>query len=118
MPLSVVLCIFVNEFLLVGCLGHDGLAGNAVADHPLYTVGLSLFAFDDVEDVLVQNTVVFQYVHPHFLYVFLNLGHFLLIAKDADDIISCHDAQFGEKRFEHLQVTVVDAVEHYRVNVF
>ena len=55
---------------------------------------------------------------PHFLYVFLNLGHFLLIAKDADNIISCHDAQFGEKRFEHLQVTIVDAVEHYRVNVF
>ena len=42
----------------------------------------------------------------------------VFFAKDADDIISCHDAQFGEKRFEHLQVTVVDAVEHYRVNVF
>ena len=51
------------------------------------------------------------------LYVVFDLYHLFLIAKYSYHVVACHDTHLRKERFDHLKMTVVDAVEHYGIDI-
>ena len=54
----------------------------------------------------------------HSLHVLLKLSHLILVTQHLHYIVASHNAQFGKKRLDDLQMSVLRPVEHHGINVF
>ena len=103
--------------LLVGRPASDRFARSAVYDNVFDGVCLGLMAMNYVQNILVGNSVVLQYMLAHFLNADFNTWHIIAIAQDSDNVIPRHYSKSWEQRFQHLKVGVVNTIEDHRVNV-
>ena len=113
----VVLLVGIDEPLLVlrACLDRSPRHG--IAYDTLRHLVLRTMSLHDVQDVLLVQRIKPQHVLAQFLGTLLEGSHLLLVTQDADDIVSCHDAQLWIQSPQHLQMPVPCPVEHDRVNI-
>ena len=114
----VVLVERVYQKLLVFRTALDRSARERIDHNILHGIGLGRLALDDVEYVLIVQTVIFQNMFSYGFNIFFGFGHFFLIAEKTHHIIASHYAQFREQRLYHLQVAVVYPIEYEWVDIF
>ena len=101
----------VDQPLLVLAACRDGLACDTEDDGAGDAVALRALAFDDMQDVLFAETVVFDTMFLQPFKAFLKGTKIILVAHCLDDVATGYDAHLWVKCLEHLHVGVVHTVE-------
>ena len=114
----IVLLIKAHQFLLVLASGGNRFARYAVHHHAFHALLADTFATQNMQDILLSQAVVLQAVFLEFLYILLQSAHFQFIAHHMEHVATCHNAQLGIEGLHHLDIGIIDPIEHYRVHIF